>query len=225
MKRAIIIMAKIPLAGKVKTRLQPFLSAEDSAELAAAFLQDTLNKAAKLNAEIIIAFSPPDRKNYFDDLRIQNFTLKKQPDGNLGEKISAAFQFAFEIGMDSAVLIGTDSPTFPPEFIQKSFELLEINCDAVLGKTIDGGFYLIGLRKPDKRIFEMVQWSSEKTFEQTAENIKNLNLKLAKLPVWYDVDVPADLERLENELAQKPEAAPKTREYLKKLKRKEINKS
>lgn len=213
MKRAIIIMAKVPEAGKVKTRLQPFLTPEQSAELADCLLQDTINKAKALENKLIIAYSPPERRDYFDSFH--NLNLVAQNGNDLGDRMFNAFEFAFRENSDSVVMIGTDSPTFPPEFIEKAFDYLAKN-DAVLGKTEDGGFYLIGLRKLDKRIFENVEWSSEKTFEQTKNNLEKTGFSLAELPVWYDVDEPKDLERLrEDELLQ--QFAPKTFEWIEEL--------
>lgn len=211
MKCAIIIMAKVPEAGKVKTRLQPFLTPEQSAELAECLLQDTINKAKALENKLIIAYSPPERRDYFNSFH--NLNLLAQNGNDLGERMLNAFEFAFDNDSDSVVMIGTDSPTFPPDFIKKAFAYLEQN-NAVLGKTEDGGFYLIGLQKLDKRIFANVEWSSEKTFEQTKNNLTNLEFSLAELPIWYDVDEPKDLERLwKDELLQ--EFAPKTAEWLK----------
>ncbi len=212
MKRAIIIMAKVPEAGKVKTRLQPFLTPEQSAELAQCLLQDTINKAKTFKNKLIIAYSPLERRDYFDSFH--NINLVAQRGNDLGERMFNAFKFAFENDSDSVVMIGTDSPTFPPEFIEKAFEYLEQN-DAVLGETEDGGFYLIGLRKLDKRIFGNVEWSSAKTCLQTKNNIEKCEFSLAELQIWYDVDELKDLERLrEDELLQ--ELAPKTFEWLKK---------
>ncbi|MDQ3180418.1 MAG: DUF2064 domain-containing protein, partial [Acidobacteriota bacterium] len=113
------------------------------------------------------------------------------------------------------VIIGTDSPTFPTDFLKQAFENLK-KTDAVLGKTEDGGFYLIGLRHLRKEIFENVEWSSPKTFRHIVRNIKNLGLKLSLLPAWFDVDLPADLERLRKDLAENPTIAPLTFDWLKK---------
>ncbi len=210
MKRAIIIMAKVPEAGKVKTRLQPFLTPEQSAELADCLLQDTISKAKQAKNKLIIAYSPPEQRDYFDSFH--NINLLAQNGNDLGERMFNAFEFAFRENSDSVVMIGTDSPTFPPEFIEKAFEYLQQK-DAVLGETEDGGFYLIGLRKLDKRIFENVEWSSAKTCLQTKNNLEKLEFSLAELPIWYDVDEPKDLERLrEDEYLQ--EFAPKSAECL-----------
>lgn len=219
MKSAIIVMAKFPAAGRVKTRLVPFLSAEQSAQLAECFLRDTIDKAKNLKRQLIVAYSPAGQRAFFAALtRSRQAVLVNQIGKDLGERMYFAFKFAFEQNSDSAVLIGTDSPTLPPEFIEQAFDLLRRDADAVLGKTADGGFYLIGLRKLKSEIFENVRWSSEKTFEQTAGNIKNSGFKLKEAPLWYDVDEQADLERLAEEFKQNDAAkniAPETFEWLK----------
>ena len=207
-------MAKFPEAGRVKTRLQPFLSREQSAEIASAFLQDAENKAKSVCENLIIAFSPPERKANFKSILQHENILIEQAGADLGERMFYAFKFAFFNDLDRVVMIGTDSPTCPTEFIKKAFESLE-NSDAVLGETKDGGYYLIGLKILKREIFENVEWSSEKTFEQTRHNIENLELKLSLLPKWYDVDFPEDLARLRKELNKNPELAAKTAKWLK----------
>ncbi len=213
MKKVIIIMAKVPAAGKVKTRLEPILSPEKCAELAGAFLQDAINKASEQSNQLIIAFFPFDEREYFNKFSNQNIIFTPQKGTDLGEKMFNAFKFAFEQKADSAVMIGTDSPTFPQKFIAQSFDFLE-NSDAVLGKSEDGGYYLIGLKKLEKGIFENVEWSNEKTFAQTARNIEKCGLKLSNLPEWFDVDLPEDLERLRRDLKRNKEIAPITAKWL-----------
>ncbi|MDQ3798733.1 MAG: TIGR04282 family arsenosugar biosynthesis glycosyltransferase [Acidobacteriota bacterium] len=214
MKRTIIIMAKAPLAGTVKTRLEPHLSAEKCAQLAECFLLDTISKAESLKNKLIIAYSPAGETDYFRRLGGENTSFVEQKGANLGEKMLSAFEFAFRQNSDAAiVMIGTDSPTFPAHFIERAFEFLEAGADAVLGKTEDGGFYLIGLRKPDARIFERVEWSSPKTFAQVRENALNLSWRLREVPGWYDVDEAKDLKQLENEFLNSEDArrrAPET---------------
>lgn len=217
MKRAVIIMAKVPRAGNVKTRLQPFLSAEQCVSLSEAFLEDAINKAKRISEKLIIAFSPADERGYFDKFGDENLILIEQKGADLGEKMFKAFQFALSQSLDSAVMIGTDSPTFPVDYIEQAFEFLELETDAVLGKTSDGGFYLIGLRKLNKKIFENVAWSSNKAFEQTYRNIMNLNFHLREVPSWFDVDEKDDLLKLKEQFTFSQNAvrrAPKTFETL-----------
>ena len=218
MKKTIVIMTKVPQAGKVKTRLQPFLTARLSAEISICFLQDTEQKAKTVTRNLIIAFSPFEKKNLLIDILQTKPILVEQNGKNLGDRMFHAFDFAFSRDSDAVVMIGTDSPTFPVEYIKQAFIFLETKSDAVLGKTEDGGFYLIGLRILDKRIFENVEWSSALTFRQTKQNIENLNLNLSDIPVWYDVDTPKDLLKLEKELADNQQLAPRTFEFFKNLK-------
>ena len=215
MNRTIIIMTKVPTAGNVKTRLEPFLTPEQCAELAECFLLDTVSKAKSLQNKLIIAYSPSEKRDDLQELVGNKQILVEQKGVNLGERMFYAFQIAFRQNSDAVVMIGTDSPTFPPEFIERAYENLK-NGDAVLGKTEDGGFYLIGLRTLRKEIFENIEWSSPKTFQQTARNIKSLGLKLSLLPTWFDVDFPNDLERLRKDLAENPITAPLTFDWLKK---------
>lgn len=213
MKRAIIIMAKVPRAGNVKTRLQPFLSADQCSLLAEAFLEDAINKAQNFADQLIIAFSPGTERNYFDKFHNKDLHLVEQTGSDIGERMFNALKFAFSEKTDSAIIIGTDSPTFPDDHIEQAFEFLELETDAVLGKTTDGGFYLIGSRILNEKIFENVVWSSAETFDQTYHNIMNLNLHLREVPSWYDIDEKADLLKLFNEFQQSQNAiarAPQT---------------
>lgn len=213
MKKAIIIMAKVPEAGKVKTRLQSVLSAEKCAEFAECLLQDAINKAKILPTLLILAYSPSDKNRFFDLFLDHKIIFVPQEGTDLGERMFNAFQFAFEQNLDSIVMIGTDSPVFPARFIENAFDLLT-ESDAVLGRTDDGGYYLIGLRKLKKEIFENVEWSSPATFRQTAQNIENNELKLTLLPRSYDVDLPEDLEKLKADLNKNPKLAPITAKWL-----------
>jgi uncharacterized protein len=218
MKRIIIIMAKVPRAGNVKTRLQPFLSIEQCRTLAEAFLFDAINKTQNICDELIIAFAPAHEKNYFADLTGENITLIEQNGANLGEKMLNAFEFAFTVDSKAKVLmIGTDSPTFPASFIEQTFEELEANAEIVLGKSEDGGFYLIGLRKTLPHLFENVEWSSPSVYEQTMRNSEKLKVNTRLIPMWYDVDNPNDLRHLRDEILRNEQAqklAPQTFQWL-----------
>ena len=207
-------MAKIPFAGLVKTRLEPFLSPEQCAELAAAFLRDTIKKARSFCLNTILAYSPAVESNLLNEFLPPDLLSIKQTGADLGERMSNAFDFVFERNSDSAVvMIGTDSPTFPCEFIEQAFKLLENDSDAVLGKSADGGFYLIGLQNSAPHIFADVKWSSAEVYEQITANIKNFKT----VPDWYDVDTPDDLARLRDEFEKSIEAqktAPETFRWL-----------
>lgn len=202
MNRAIIIMAKVPFPGTVKTRLQPILSPEKCAELAFAFLQDALKKAETVSKNVILAYSPAGQSDYFNGVVSPEITLVEQKGEDLGEKMSNAFNFAFKKDSDSAVvMIGTDSPTFPAGYISQAFEALEKDSSIVLGKSKDGGFYLIGLRKSVPKLFDRIAWSSPLVFAQITGNINKLGIEKSNLlPEHYDVDTPEDFLRMKNEI-------------------------
>lgn len=219
MKKAIIIMTKLPEAGRVKTRLRSVLAPEESAGLAAAFLRDAEAKAFRTADDVWVAVSPAGTGDGLGEILQHNPEVIDQVGADLGERMLNAFRTVFEKGAEAAVLIGTDSPTFPADFLEQAFEFLEIETDVVLGRTEDGGFFLIGLRKPDERIFRGVEWSSDETFERVWRNVMDLGLHLREVPGWYDVDEPPDLDKLRRELAANENArrrAPHTLEWLEK---------
>lgn len=210
-------MAKVPKPGTVKTRLEGQLSPEACAELATAFLKDTCDKALRVCENATIAFSPAEEKALMAELLPEHVKLFAQVGETLDERIISAFDFAFSEGADSAVMIGTDSPTFPADHIEQAFEFLELETDVVLGKTTDGGFYLIGLRGLDPRIFKNVRWSASRTFDDIYRNVMDRGLHLREVPSWYDVDEPKDLEKLFSELRHNANAlrrAPETARIL-----------
>ena len=202
MSRAIIIMAKVPLAGTVKTRLQKVLPPEKCAELAAAFLQDTLEKAQTVCKNIILAYSPAGQSRHLAGMISPEIILIEQTGENLGEKMLNAFEFVFNNNSDAAaVMIGTDSPTFPADSLGGAFEALEKGAEIVVGKSKDGGFYLIGLRRIVPGIFDEIEWSSPRVFGRLTENIKDLGLEKVKLmPEHYDVDTADDFFKMKDEI-------------------------
>ena len=202
MNRLIIIMTKVPRAGNVKTRLQPLLAPAECATLAEAFLADAIDKTRVVCHSLIAAFAPASESNYFARFDCENLVLTEQRGADLGERMANAFEFAFLENSDAnVVMTGTDSPTFPVQFVERAFEFLETDADAVLGKSEDGGFYLIGLgRKNRRRLFENIEWSSPRVYEQITRNVEQLKINLKLVPVWYDVDTPEDLRRLRDEI-------------------------
>jgi rSAM/selenodomain-associated transferase 1 len=200
MRRAIIIMAKVPIPGTVKTRLQSILSPAQCAALATAFLQDTLEKSVKICKDIILAYSPDNQRELLENLITPGSVLLPQKGENLGERMSDALNFAFR-NNSAVVMIGTDSPTFPAEYLARAFAVLEKNAEIVLGKSKDGGFYLIGLRRSMPNILEKITWSTPRVFEEITGNIKSSGIeKLHLLPEHYDVDTPEDFRILKKEI-------------------------
>jgi rSAM/selenodomain-associated transferase 1 len=202
MNRAVIIMAKVPTLGTVKTRLQAILSPEKCTELSIAFLRDSINKAQTVCENLTVAFAPASQKKLLENIISPGVSLIEQKGENLGEKMSHAFDFVFNQESDSAVvMIGTDSPTFPAEYITEAFEALEKRAEIVLGKSKDGGFYLIGLRKLYTKLFDEIEWSTARVYRQITRNIDDLGIaKLKTVPENYDVDTPRDFLFMKDEI-------------------------
>jgi rSAM/selenodomain-associated transferase 1 len=217
---AVIVMAKAPRPGEAKTRLQPFLNAKQAGELAACFFQDTVTKIKQIAPNLIIAYSPNDGREFLETLSPGKKSLWIEQQGeDLGKRLESVIEYAEKMNFRPIITIGTDSPTFPAEYLLKAIESLESkSADIVLGEAKDGGFYLIGLQKSVPNLFEGIAWSTPKVFGQTSDNAERAGLaRLLKLPVWYDVDTPQDLLFLRDELAANEEIqirAPATFQWL-----------
>ncbi len=199
---AIIVMAKVPRPGNVKTRLRPILSDEQSAELSKCFLLDTVAKVDKMSVNVVIAFTPDGGGDEVKALLSRKHVYIAQSGFELGERLESAIAEANNQGFGPVVVIGTDSPTLPVSYIQAAVEHLTVNSNGVaIGPTDDGGYYLIGMSRPQNGLFRGVSWSTDRVFEQTIANAREIpGVDILELPLWYDVDEPADVFRLSTEM-------------------------
>ncbi len=199
----IIVMAKVPRTGAVKTRLQPFLTAEQCASLAEAFLKDTVRMAASICDDVIVAFDPPNGRDEIEQIVGPDVSLIPQNGTGLGERLDGAVQEIADLNFSPVLIIGTDSPTLPYEFLIDAIAAFgEPDTDLVLGGTEDGGYYLIAMREQIPGIFDEIRWSSEHVYRDTLERAQTLGLtRITELPRWYDVDNPPDLVRIQEEFA------------------------
>ena len=195
---AIIVMTKVPGFADVKTRLRPVLSEGQRVELARCFLTDTITNLASVFDHRIIAFTPDEGREAIETLVGGGDMCIPQRGSDLGQRLDAAIAEAFEMGFGPVIVIGTDSPTLPPEYLAQALDHLQSRGHGVaIGPTDDGGFYLLGVSRQREGMFSNVTWSSSQVFEQTEANIRGIgNLDLLVLPRGYDVDEPKDLARL-----------------------------
>lgn len=205
MKKILVIMAKEPEVGKVKTRLSPQLTDQQAAELYKCFLIDKIGSIIELGKSIkgislAVAFDPPSAQLFFQKLVPSWFILINQHGSDLGERLMHLFDHCLSSGFDRVVVIDSDSPNLPLEFLERAFEMLK-NADVVLGPSQDGGYYLIGLTKRQPKLFNNIAWSTDSVLKQTTNQAKKLHLTVESLPKWYDVDTPQDLKRLQHEIA------------------------
>jgi len=219
---ALAIMTKAPQAGQVKTRLVPPLKPDEAAELNRFFLRDTTtaiaNSAVANDACGIAVYTPIGSESTYADILPDNFRLLLQRGDRFGERLYFAALDLFKCGFKSVCLIDSDSPTVPPENFAQAVKLLQRSGDrVVLGPCEDGGYYLIGLKKPHKELFERINWSTERVLAQTRQRAREIGLEVKLLPVGYDVDDSASLQRLCKELLtgkQSDSVAPRTRKFL-----------
>ena len=221
-KNAVVIFAKSPTSGPVKTRLQNLLGPEAARRLAEAFLYDTIETARRLTAvQIFLACSPSQRDPCFQKLEQRyRITLIDQKGRDLGQRMSEAFRELKQRGFRKILIIGSDLPTLPISHLRQAFRLL-LRYKIVVGPSLDGGYYLIGISQHVPPIFDGIPWSTEQVFVMTMEKILEAKLSCGLLPFWYDVDRPEDLRFLSQHLRllrQKDQkTAARTMELLEKL--------
>lgn len=162
-----------------------------------------------------MAYTPIEAQAQFEEAA-PGFALIPQRGGDLGARQLHLIEEVLALGLQAALVIGTDSPTLPRECLDEAVSLVMApDVDVVLGPTEDGGYYLIGSRAAHAGLFENVPWSTPAVLGRTLERAQQLGLRVACLPTWFDVDTGTDLERLRIELEATPGAAPRhTREFL-----------
>ena len=185
MTRILGLFARHPEAGQVKTRLARITSPEWAARVAGAFLSDSLGRLASVNARCFLVLTPDDSVTASDAV----FPRVPQGPGDLGERLDRFV--SRHVADGPVVVIGTDSPTLPLQFIEDAFDELQ-SADAVLGPATDGGYYLIGCRRHLPILFENIEWGGPHVLAQTVEQLRGLDVRLALLPPWYDVDTLDD---------------------------------
>lgn len=200
----ICIFAKPPIPGSVKTRLIPELGPERAAELAEAFLEDTVAMVRTVSwAECIIAATKTFERSYFKPEEVW-----LQSEGDLGDRLEKVLRLALK-RRPIVLAIGADSPGLPAAFLEGAREALK-TADAVLGPSSDGGFYLIGLKDCPVGVLDGIQWSHSTTLAATTAKLEQFGMKTVLINPWFDIDSHQDLERLRRQLAANPAAAPRT---------------
>lgn len=194
MRPVIIVFARAPVAGRVKTRLVPPLSSEQAASLHTCFVADTLERLSGRCIELHTDIET-DAWREFDVAR------KLQSEGDLGSRMLAALDGG------NRMILGSDSPDLPCDHLD---ELLRSSADVALGPTDDGGYYAIHCRRIHPQMFASVEWSTPQTLRQTVDACNAAGLSVALGSAWYDIDDAAGLRRL----TAAPSVPPRTRKWL-----------
>ena len=219
---ALGIMTKVPQPGRVKTRLTPPLTPEEAAELNKCFLRDLAQSITEATAQSpsrgIGVYTPPGGESAYEAVLPADFFLIPQRGNDFGERLIFAAEDLFKAGFSSVCLINSDGPTVTASsFASAANELARPGDRVVVGPSDDGGYYLIGLKRMHRRLFERIAWSTERVLEQTLERASEIGVEMQQLATGFDVDDRGTLHRLCRELlspAVTPTVAPHTREFL-----------
>lgn len=192
MPTRIVIFAKAPVAGQVKTRLIPALGAEGAARLARKMLIDTYRTASSVRiASTEICASPDPEDAAWHEHAPDGARLTPQGDGDLGERLARAARRVISEG-EHAILIGTDCPQMKPRLLTDACRALETH-DAIIHPTLDGGYALLGLKRFDPSIFTGIAWSTPSVASSTIANVKALGWSIHLGATLSDIDEPDDL--------------------------------
>jgi rSAM/selenodomain-associated transferase 1 len=192
----LIIFAKEPLPGEVKTRLCPPLSPQAAARLYGRFLEDVLEEMAGLpRIPVVLAYTPEAARPFFQNLASPDTHLVAQAGKDLGERLQQAFAWGFAQRAATVLIRNSDSPDLPGSLVLEAQEVLASGrAQVVLGPCPDGGYYLVGLKTPRPRLFQGINWSSPTVLADTLAQAGRLGLRVHLLPSWLDIDTAADLQ-------------------------------
>lgn len=193
-RNALIVFTREPEPGKTKTRLMPYLSPEQCAELHRCMLKDISREMRKADAALIVAYTG---ENTGDPVFLRSIMGKsalfiRQRGGDIGSRMQNAIEDVLGLGYDKAVLIGTDIPEIKAETINASLDLLE-SCDVVMGPTYDGGYYLIGMRAVHTEAFNVKSYGGSSVFDETVSSLRKAGLSAEKTDTYADLDTAEDL--------------------------------
>ena len=193
---AVIVFAKAPVAGYAKTRLIPALGAQGAADLAERLMDTTLAHAVGAELGPVELCVAPDREHaaFATAVHRHGVSLTEQGDGDLGQRMARAFERVL-LAQPQALLIGTDAPGLDAAYLRAAAQALH-ESDAVFGPAADGGYTLVGLKRPRPELFINMRWSHDQVMAHTRERLAQARLRHVELPVLHDVDDPGDLVHL-----------------------------
>ena len=196
---AVVLFARNPVPGQVKTRLQSKLSPEEACALYRAFLDDARTQLLALSAAdcFVAVHGGEGAGRAFEAFAEAGIQVVDQAGADLGERMAAVFSARFGEGYETVVIIGSDSPTLPVNYLEQA---LETRRDLVLGPSTDGGYYLIGMKDRVADVFQGIPWGTEKVLAETLARTVVAGTSVDLLAPWYDVDHPEDLDFLKTHL-------------------------
>ncbi|MBI2821277.1 MAG: TIGR04282 family arsenosugar biosynthesis glycosyltransferase [Acidobacteria bacterium] len=189
---AIALFARTPVPGRVKTRLQTVLTAEQALALHVACMEDLCEQLAPLAGtfEIFLFQSEPGALPE----RCRRYPARLQAGAGLGERMERAAESLLKAGHPAVIFLGTDLPHLDPARLAETLCALQ-RCQVVIGPTRDGGYYLLALKRLYRELFCDIEWGSSSVLAETLRRLQRVDVAFEMLPVDFDLDVPEDLKR------------------------------
>jgi len=194
MKKGLIVFAREPIPGAVKTRLAAEIGDHAAAKIYEAMLQNVLKTVRQLSDVESVVFWDCEEESLPLLAERYRCCARRQSPGNLGQRMQAAFEEMFANGCELCCIIGSDAPDLPLSYIQEAYRLLATQqTDIVFGPSRDGGYYLLGLRQVWPQLFTDIPWSSTDVLERSLTTARDSGLTASLLPEWQDIDTLEDL--------------------------------
>lgn len=207
--RSLVIMAKAPRPGNVKTRLNGALPPDIIVRLYRCLLHDTVTLGRSLSNVHLAVVCPEDDATALTRWLGSDVPVVAQSGRGLADALSSTFRIFLERGFRRVIAFNSDSPHLPPHLLEQAFTLLDTS-DIVVGPTEDGGYYLVGSKSHQPTLFEQAHLGTDTALGALVTQAHSLKLAVAFSERWYDVDQAHDLQRLARELAAAPASAPRT---------------
>ncbi len=209
MKRAVILFTRIPVPGKTKTRLMPYFQPVECAELHVCFLRDIAAQIKEINADVFVFYAGTGTSGRAkDEAKLKKIfgesvhCVPQEGDG-LGERMYRAICEVLEQGYDSCVLAGTDIPQLKRSDLEYAFRLLDVH-DVVFGPTEDGGYYLTGMKRPVKEVFENQTYGHGSVLEQTVRALSEKQVSVGFAHIRSDIDTREDIQKFRAAMRRNP---------------------
>ena len=214
--RCLVMFVRFPGQGQVKSRLAKDLGEEEATNLYRCFVEDLLERFSKEAYRLRIAFYPAEKEREMREMLGDEFSYIPQTGEDLGERMKLSFLRCFSEGARSVVLIGSDIPDLPARIVDEAFLALDRN-EAVIGPSVDGGYYLLGFKQDtfNGDVFMGLPWGAETVFQETMKILHMAGALVHLLPVWWDIDKPEDIAALIENSEHTGFADSKTMLYLK----------
>ena len=213
MNRTLVIMAKAPRLGSVKTRLAKSLPLPAVTELYRCLLNDSIGLAQALEEVEVAVMCPSADVEDLSRAIVERVRVVPQSGDGLAAALASVFTHFTQHGRQRVIAFNSDSPHLPASVLENAFDLLA-TCDLVVGPTHDGGYYLVGAKASHPGLFGGDSMGTVNALEALLQRASNLKLSVRVMDPFYDIDVAADLNQLAEELQRAPGKAPRTAAWL-----------